>query len=165
MNFTSLLLNKYLGIQVRAVCNKSPTIIGALFILISMNHLNAIDTHAGSWISKQEYYKVYSKRFPNPIYKFLFKQQRNHKIAAALAFPFPFGGVGLHRVYLGTAAHVPLAYAATAGGVFGLIPLIDCFVLLTHKDLSIYENNSNIIMWIKHTAVSDSSNTSASSDD
>lgn len=88
--------------------------------------------------------------FPNPIKKFLLNHQKNKKVAAALAFPFPFGCVGLHRVFLGTAPHVPIVYAATAGGVFGLIPLIDCITLLIQKDISDYENNSHVIMWISH---------------
>ncbi len=97
--------------------------------------------------------------FPNPLRKLL-KRTKNHYIAAALAFPFPFGGVGLHRVYLGTAAHVPIVYAASAGGVFGLLPLMDCVVLLSNTDISKYENNPQVIMWINHSSAS-SNNTNS----
>src|SRR3954470_16340854 len=44
--------------------------------------------------------------------------------AAILAFPFPFGIVGIHRIYLGSAPYVPVVYIATLGGVFGLLPFI-----------------------------------------
>lgn len=115
---------------------RSPVFYGALFVFVLSGQL------------KSE--SVGEKNiFPNPIKK-LFLKQKNNKVAAALAFPFPFGCVGLHRVYLGTDAHVPIVYAATAGGVFGIIPLLDCIVLLSHKDISGYENNGDVIMWIRH---------------
>lgn len=115
---------------------KSPVFIGALFVFIFPFQAKSVDFSNES-------------EFPNPIKKLLFRQ-KNNKVAAVLAFPFPFGCVGLHRVYLGTDAHVPIVYAATAGGVFGLIPLLDCAILLLHKDISYYENNGDVIMWIKH---------------
>jgi TM2 domain-containing membrane protein YozV len=150
---------------------KSPVIIGALFILFSANNVNAHHWTTGN--SNYKFYsidKIYSNNtihsilfithhssdFPNPLRKIFTKAQRNNKIAAALAFPLPFGCVGLHRVYLGTAPHVPLVYAVSAGGVFGLIPLIDCITLLSHKNTDPYENNGNIIMWIHHTNTRDS---------
>ena len=88
---------------------------------------------------------------PNPIFRLIQKKQRlNKKItAAALAFPFPFGVVGLHRIYLGTKPHVPVAYIASLGGVFGVLPLIDFIVIVTNKNTSTYENNEKIFMWLK----------------
>jgi len=150
---------------------KSPVTIGALFVLSYTNKVNA-----DHWTKETSNYKFYSidkiysnnnnhsisfiphhaSHFPNPLKKFFTKAQRNNKIAAALAFPFPFGCVGLHRVYLGTSPHVPLVYAVSAGGIFGLIPLIDCITLLSHKDISSFENNGNIIMWIHHHSSQDS---------
>lgn len=70
-------------------------------------------------------------------------------ISALLAFPFPFGFVGAHRVMLGTGPWVPVVYVATLGGCFGLLPLIDfCFITFS-KDITPYENNTHIFMWIK----------------
>ncbi len=88
---------------------------------------------------------------PNPILKLIKKRQRlNKKItAAALAFPFPFGIVGLHRIYLGTKPHVPIVYIATLGGVFGILPLVDFFVIIADKDFEQYKNNGKVFMWIK----------------
>lgn len=136
----------------------SPFCIGALFILFFLKPKNVWSiNNVNQNIFRFHYpvsidHKISSlPYFPDPLRKIL-RQYHNRYVAAALAFPFPFGCVGLHRVYLGTAAHVPIVYAATAGGVFGLIPLIDCLVLLSHKDISEYTQNNNIIMWIKHTS-------------
>jgi TM2 domain-containing membrane protein YozV len=70
-------------------------------------------------------------------------------IVSVMAFPFPFGFVGAHRVMLGTKPYVPIVYVATLGGCFGLLPLIDFIVIATSKNLEQYENNSSIFMWIK----------------
>ncbi|MEW6774406.1 MAG: hypothetical protein AB1304_10470 [Bacteroidota bacterium] len=118
-----------------------------MWVPISILNFNG-SVEEGEYKNKNNFLDNYS--FPNPIKKFLLKHQKNKKVAAALAFPFPFGCVGLHRVFLGTAPHVPIVYAATAGGVFGLIPLADCITLLIQKDISDYENNSHVIMWISH---------------
>jgi len=92
-------------------------------------------------------------QLPNPIWTNLnllkFKSPRNRKlIAALLAFPFPFGIVGLHRIYLGTDPHVPVVYIGTLGGGFGLIPLIDFFAILFVKDIDRYVNNKQVFMWV-----------------
>jgi len=69
-------------------------------------------------------------------------------MAALLAFPLPFGIVGLHRIYLGSAPYVPVVYIASFGGVLGLLPLIDfCFILLDKKTET-YVNNKKVFMWI-----------------
>lgn len=87
---------------------------------------------------------------PSPLLQlFRIKKRENRKITAAiLAFPFPFGIVGLHRIYLGTAPSVPVVYIATLGGAFGILPLIDCFVLLFDKNLENYVNNKKVFMWV-----------------
>lgn len=88
---------------------------------------------------------------PNPVFILFKKKQRlNKKITAAtLAFPFPFGIVGLHRIYLGTKPYVPVAYIGTVGGVFGILPLIDFCKITFDKDLQQYQNNGKVFMWIK----------------
>lgn len=68
--------------------------------------------------------------------------------SAMLAFPFPFGMVGLHRIYLGSKPYVPVAYIASLGGVFGILPLIDFCVILFHKDFDQYQNNGQVLMWV-----------------
>lgn len=88
---------------------------------------------------------------PIPFIQRLRQKQVNNRriIAAILAFPFPFGIVGLHRIYLGTKPYVPVAYIASLGGIFGVLPLIDFFVLAFDKDFEHYENNSKVMMWVK----------------
>lgn len=88
---------------------------------------------------------------PNPVRQLFKKKQRLNKriTAAVLAFPFPFGIVGLHRIYLGTKPYVPVVYIATVGGVFGILPFIDFCVLMFDKDFERYKNNGKIFMWIK----------------
>ena len=88
---------------------------------------------------------------PNPILQLFRKKQRlNKKITAAvLAFPFPFGIVGLHRIYLGTKPYVPVAYIGSLGGVFGILPFIDFCTISFGKDFDHYRDNGKVFMWIK----------------
>jgi TM2 domain-containing membrane protein YozV len=92
-----------------------------------------------------------SEDSPNPFFKTLFKirkgQTRSKTIAAALAFPLT-GITGIHRIYLGTKPYVPVVYIGTAGGCFGILPFIDFVVILVEKDISRYENNSKLFMWV-----------------
>jgi len=88
---------------------------------------------------------------PNPIFQLFRKKQKlNKKITAAvLAFPFPFGMVGLHRIYLGTKPYVPVTYIASLGGVFGILPFIDFIVITCDKNFDQYRDNGKVFMWVK----------------
>ena len=100
--------------------------------------------------SFSEKFKIDLSR-PSPLFKlFHLKDKKNKKLMAALlAFPLPFGIVGLHRIYLGCAPYVPVVYIATFGGVLGLLPLIDfCFILLD-KNIESFTNNKKVFMWVK----------------
>jgi TM2 domain-containing membrane protein YozV len=66
-----------------------------------------------------------------------------------LALPFPFGIIGLHRIYMGTAPHVPVVYIASFGGVFGILPFIDFCILVLDKKYERYFNNPRVFMWIE----------------
>ena len=92
----------------------------------------------------------YIGKKPNPLlFIFKKKQTKNKKIVAALlAFPFPFGMVGLHRIYLGTAPYVPIVYIGTLGGGFGILPFIDFCVLILDKDVTRYNENKKVFMWV-----------------
>jgi TM2 domain-containing membrane protein YozV len=76
-------------------------------------------------------------------------KSRKKFVSALFAFPFPFGFMGAHRVMLGTKPWVPVVYVVTFGGCFGVIPLIDFFVITFSKDISKYEDNPAIFMWLK----------------
>ncbi|HOP02939.1 MAG TPA: TM2 domain-containing protein [Tenuifilaceae bacterium] len=64
---------------------------------------------------------------------------------------FFVGGFGVHRHYLGTKGSMWAIYTFTCGGIFGVVPLVDFFVLIADgivKDnISKYENNENFFMW------------------
>jgi TM2 domain-containing membrane protein YozV len=86
---------------------------------------------------------------PSPLMQLFWKRKhKDQKVKAALlAFPFPCGMVGLHRIYLGTAPYVPVVYIATIGGVFGILPFIDFCVLLLDKEIEPYIMNKKVFMW------------------
>ena len=103
---------------------------------------------SSKWELKRQSWEINS---PQPVLARHFPRHKNsnHKkaTAALLAFPLPFGIVGLHRVYLGTAPYVPLIYIATVGGCFGILPLIDFVVIIATKDLDTYSAQPGIFMW------------------
>lgn len=120
--------------QTKAVCSEIS--LQQNFILSNLNEIELIEIN-------QE------RPLPN-LQKFLIKLQRKRKItAAALAFPLPFGIIGLHRLYLGTQPYVPLVYIATVGGAFGILPIVDFAVILGKKDISELMDNKNVFMWVK----------------
>ncbi len=80
----------------------------------------------------------------------LTNEQRKRKLlASCLSFPFPLGFLGTHRIMMGTKPWVPIAYVATFGGCFGLLPLVDFCVIMFSDNVEKYENNPNVFMWIK----------------
>lgn len=88
---------------------------------------------------------------PNPLFKLFRKKQKDNRrlISALLAIPFPFGIVGLHRIFLGTKPYVPVVYIASLGGIFGVLPLVDFFVICFDKNFEEYLNNGKVLMWVK----------------
>lgn len=88
---------------------------------------------------------------PGPIVKFLHKKEKlNRKATAALlAFPFPFGIVGLHRIYLGCAPYIPIVYIGSLGGIFGIMPLIDFIVIVSSDDVESFSNSNKVFMWVQ----------------
>lgn len=61
------------------------------------------------------------------------------------------GHFGVHRIYLGTSANVPVVYSATLGGGLGILPLLDLVAILSTKDWDRFENNNQVFMWSKKT--------------
>ena len=70
-------------------------------------------------------------------------------IAAVLAFPVPFGLLGLHRIFLGTKPYIPFVYLGTVGGCFLILPAIDFITILSagEETLKSFENNPKVFMW------------------
>ena len=98
---------------------------------------------------------------PNPLWMTLKKKNNTGKkvIASVLAFPLPFGVIGLHRIYLGTKPYIPLVYIGTVGGAFGILPFIDFCVILLDKDIEHYKANPHVFMWIENQTKKPETNT------
>ena len=79
-------------------------------------------------------------------YKNAFKE--NKRLTAAM-LTFALGMLGVHRLYLGTQPWIPAVYLFTFGGGFLILPLIDLGVILFCKDISKYEHNDKVLMWVK----------------
>lgn len=73
-----------------------------------------------------------------------------HRVSRALAaaMAVTLGPFGAHRLYLGTTPKVPLLYGLTFGG-FGVLVLIDLGHILFTKDLSVYRDSRQVLMWAK----------------
>lgn len=70
------------------------------------------------------------------------------KKTMAIGLAIILGPLGMHRLYLGTDYRVPILYSITLGA-FGVMPIIDIIAIATTKDLSLFENNGKVIMWVR----------------
>ena len=61
------------------------------------------------------------------------------------------GHFGVHRIYLGTSANVPIVYSATLGGGLGVLPLLDLIAILSTNDIEQFKDNNKVFMWSKKT--------------
>jgi len=129
-----------------------------LFIIINVKALPALEfvrrnDLAGEQQCINTCERIYQSQQHSPnrlLYRLRVRISNSKKIPAAImAFPLPFGIVGLHRIYLGTEPYVPVAYIATIGGCFGVLPLIDFFVIIFDKDMNKFINNPRVFMWAK----------------
>lgn len=67
---------------------------------------------------------------------------------AALLLDLFLGGLGIHRLYMGTATMTWIGYILTCGGIFGIVPFVDLIVLIVHNDdISEYVDNTKFFMW------------------
>jgi len=76
-------------------------------------------------------------------------QNKNKVLASILAFPFPFGMLGLHRIYLGAKPIIPILYVVTLGGFVGILPFVDMMVMILSEDTKPFIKNSKILMWYR----------------
>ena len=74
--------------------------------------------------------------------------ETKHKKGITLVLAVALGPLGGHRLYMQTRPLVPIVYAITLGGGLGILPLIDIIAIAATKDLSKYEENDKIIMWL-----------------
>ncbi len=72
----------------------------------------------------------------------------NKEFVPALLLNLFLGGLGIHRLYLGTETLTWVGYILTCGGIFGIVPLIDFIVLIINNDnISPYVDNPKFFMW------------------
>ncbi len=72
-------------------------------------------------------------------------QAENPRLVA-ICLNITLGLFGMHRMYLGTELHVPIAYTFTIGGGC-VLWVADLIVLITAKDIKPFINNPNMFMW------------------
>lgn len=66
----------------------------------------------------------------------------------AFLLDFFLGGLGIHRIYLGTKTLTWVGYILTCGGIGGIVPFVDLIVLIIHNDdISPYVDNPKFFMW------------------
>lgn len=68
------------------------------------------------------------------------------KRGKAILFTVFTGLFGGHRIYFGTHHRTPIIYSVTLGGL-GILPFIDLINIIFTKDLSKFDNKTQIIMW------------------
>lgn len=68
------------------------------------------------------------------------------KRGKAILFTVFTGLFGGHRIYFGTHHRTPIIYSITLGGL-GILPLVDLINIIFTKDLSKFDNKTQIIMW------------------
>ena len=75
--------------------------------------------------------------------------KKNAVVAWALCWVV--GGFGIHRHYLGTSGSMWALYTFTCGGIFGIVPTVDWFVLLidgvVNNNIDKYVDNEKFFMW------------------
>ena len=74
-------------------------------------------------------------------------QTKSPKKVTAVLLAIALGPFGVHRLYLGTEAKVPVIYTLTLGGGLGILPLIDIIAILSNPTLEKFEQNGKIVMW------------------
>ena len=68
--------------------------------------------------------------------------------ALSIVLCFFVGGLGIHRAYLGTKTFTWVGYILTCGGIGGIVPFVDFFVLIFNAgNLDKYVDNSKFFMW------------------
>ena len=126
-------------------------VLAALCVWLALSHVHAKpqlvydQSGAESIYDSTLYQKVPDK------YRADGDSTKSKLLASILAFPVPFGMLGLHRIYLGAKPIIPVLYIVTFGGIVGILPFIDMMVLILSKDTKPFVDNSRILFWYKVT--------------
>ena len=78
------------------------------------------------------------------------KNNINKTKIIAVTLAITLGVFGVHRLYLGTKALIPIAYTLTLGGGMAILPIVDIFYIISAKDIEQITNNDFIFMWNKN---------------
>ena len=126
--------------------------IGLILTLLTLQICSAEETHSGYYNFENTIDDTLKREAIITDDTLTQEEFRKEKfIAAALAFPVPFGFTGMHRIYLGSGPWVPVVYLCTGGGGFGLLPLID-FIFILKADREEFEKylaNPKLFMWVE----------------
>lgn len=124
---------------------KSYLLVISLFILIALTpNLLRANTIEKEIISSSEFKNLIKESVS---YVHLEESNITGKKINSVILAIMLGPFGVHRLYLGTEAKVPVIYTLTLGGGFGILPLIDIVSILVSRDISKYQNNNRVIMW------------------
>ncbi len=101
-------------------------------------------------LTRKEYQIIieFQDQFNGIEYDSLTTKTVKFKRGKAIIFTVLTGLFGGHRIYFGTHHRTPILYSITFGGL-GILPVIDLVHIIFTKDLSRYENKSQVIMWKK----------------
>lgn len=128
----------------------------SLLILLTMGHFtiyaNSFESKNGDTLKGGQDTALLSSFIPHNIDSLEISSEvyvPKHRKLKAVLLSILLGHFGVHRIYLGTKANVPVAYSLTLGGGLGLLPLIDTVLILQSKDLNEFSNNDRVIMWSK----------------
>ena len=76
---------------------------------------------------------------------------KDKNAAVAFILCFFLGGLGIHRLYMGTKTFTWVGYILTCGGIFGIVPFVDWILILIRLvddgNISDYVNNPKFFMW------------------
>jgi TM2 domain-containing membrane protein YozV len=86
------------------------------------------------------------------------QQISENRRAVAIILNITLGMLGVHRLYLGTKPWVPAVYLFTFGGGFFMLPFVDLVFLIANKDISRFENNPRVLMWLSDKVINQEGN-------
>jgi len=113
-------------------------------VIVFSNNISPI-TIVDDSLSFTEFASVYTDTINTEKQEVRYFTRKRFIAIALVVLTGPLGG---HRIYLGSHPVVPVFYALTLGGGFVVLPVIDLISIIFTKDLSRFENNERVIMWL-----------------
>lgn len=120
-----------------------------LFILLFGISINSVFANQMVDISLLEQKEIIQELRYSPELESTFVDEPRFKKLKAVLLAVFLGHFGVHRIYLGTSANVPVVYSLTLGGGLGLLPLLDIVAILSTKNIEHFSDNNRVFMWSK----------------